>query len=423
LDSGAKVSLYKSIGDIPEGVSSPILTKDVELPVRLERQDFSLTVPPDTFTVMSPVKRSENEKSIQNDLALEKQYAAEQESLHQEVRGSKSPIEENKTQIQTINIEERVSLEPSTERDQNKENDSYQTVEKDSCIEEAETRDNVAKASTPQPTLEKPPKKTLESVDKQPTDILPNAYTAKLEKDNKSLKAKEKQGNLSQQQTSIKKTRTNRKQLLNSETTQNNETRSDKARTKQRKPVDQLQSKSMPKRRDVQLKPKLRRSDLRKPSRVITTRKKHKYKSTSPSSESLKKTIAKESSRKAIIPKTLKSKLPPKNKPWCERAKRDKIVRLKANRLEEWSPQLLAPSVKQVKKYVPIGKRKVFKQSPKSLIPPYKIRVMSRKRPKVDIKRNRIVTLDQSRSVFIETEDLSSIKITLKNRRPSVKVL
>lgn len=422
LNSEANVSLYKSIDDIPKGVSSSTLTKDLEPPVRLEREDFCHTVPPDTYTVMSPVKRNENEKSIENGLAQEKQYAAEQESIQQEGRGSKSATEENKTQIQTIEIEERVSLETLRAKDQKKGNNSYELGEKDVCMEEAETRDHVAKASTPQPTLEKPPEKIIDSVDKDPTRAVSSADTPKLEKDKKSLEPNEKEGNLSRQETSVKKTQSNRKRCLDSETTQIDKNRADKARTKQRIVVDQLQSKSIHKRRDTTFKPKTPRSNSRTLSRVNTTRNKLKYESNLPSSNSLKSKLAKESPKKGINPKTVKSKLPPKNKPWCLRARRDKVVRLRANRIEEWPP-LLEPPVKPLKKYVPIARRKVIKQSTKRIIPPLKIRVMSRKRPKVDIRRNRIVTLDKSRSVFIETEDLSSIKITLKNRRPSVKVL
>jgi len=422
LHSEAKISLYKSIDDIPNEVSSSTLSKDLEPPLRLEREDFCHTVLPDTSMVMSPVKPNENEKSIENGLPLEKQYAAEQESLQQEERGSKSPMEENKAQIQTIDIEERVSLETSTVKDQKKRNNSYEPGEKDVCMEEAENRDHVAKASTPQPTLEKPPEETIDSVDKDPTRALSSKDIPRLGKDKKLLEHNEKEGNLPQQETFVKKSQTNRKRCLNPETAQINENRSDKARTKQKNVVDQLQSKSMHERRDTKFKPKAPRSNSRKISRVNTTRNKVKYKSTLPSSDSLKNKLAKESPKNGIIPKTVKSKLPPKNKPWCERARRDKVVRLKANRIEGWPPQL-EPPVKPLKKYVPIARRKVIKQSTKRIIPQLKIRVMSRKRPKVDIRRNRIVTLDKSRSVFIETEDLSSIKITLKNRRPSVKVL
>lgn len=488
-------TVNSSVADVPTEENIVPFTNHFQPSVRLDLGAISHSILPDSSTSplkqnLSPLKQNVSPLKQQG-LPLGKQSEAKQETLEKIVPTSVSTLEETdaQTEAQKPDIVEKMSVETLADNHQAKVhsvNESHSNLQEVVCNDETESLDNIAKASTPQPTLEKLPERTLEienkysnrdvesnkactpkPMSKNPPNVCFGPVKEDLQKDKKtgyeSLKAIE-QVNQSQLRTPVEETRSSHKRALKPEKTQKRNDPSVRPKKKHKYSSSHSESHDAYKSRSTRTKSKKPKSSSRDHVHKKSTRRKEKHTIITNSSVSRKKKLAEPNVKKPRIhkpsrsklppkdeptfrkprilkplrsnlppkneptqkippiPKTSTSKLPPKNKPWCERSRREKLVPLKANRILRYGLSLELPEEPR-KKSVRITRRRVIKQSPRRIVGPLEGRVLTLQRQKVEAKRNRIVTLDQSRSVFVETEDLSSIKITLKNRSPHIKVL
>lgn len=497
VEGEAHQILNSSVADVPTEENIVPFINHFQPPVRLELEAITHSILPDSSTSppnqnlspvtqnVSPLKQHVYEKSIEKGLHLEKQPEAKQETLEKLVPASMS-LED--TEAQKPDIVEKMSVEAFVGKHHEKVrsvNESRSNVQNVVFKEENESLDNIAKASTPQPTLETLPERTQEIENKYSNRDLdnkacthkpisknpPNSFIGPLREDlqndkktgNESLKAIEHM-NQSKRRTPVEETRSTHKRALKPEKTQKRNDPSVRPKKKHKYSSRHPESRNVHKSRSTRTKSKKPKSNSRDHVRKKSPLRKEKHTIISNSFVSRKKKIAEPNVEKPRIPKptrsklppkneptlrksrilkpprsnlppkneptqkippipkTSTSKLPPKNKPWCERARREKLVPLKVDRIKRCTLSLELPEQPR-KKSVRITRRRVIKQSPRRIVEPVQLRVLTRKRQKVEVKRNRIVTLDEPRSVFVETEDLSSIKITLKNRSPHIKVL